>query len=63
MILLFDDLQRIMDNNDSMKILSILQNALIELNLQGKQIMFVATGSEDIFSKIQDKTYKMQLTL
>lgn len=55
LILLFDDLQRIMDNNDSMKILSILQNALIELNLQGKQIMFVATGSEDIFSKIQDK--------
>ena len=38
-----------------MKILSILQNALVELNLNGKNIMFVATGSEDIFYKIQDK--------
>ena len=38
-----------------MKILSILQNALVELNLKGKNIMFVATGSEDIFYKIQDK--------
>ena len=37
------------------KILSILQNALVELNLKGKNIMFVATGSEDIFNKIQDK--------
>jgi len=55
LILLFDDLQRIMDNDETMKILSILQNALVELNLKGKNIMFVATGSEDIFYKIQDK--------
>ncbi|MBR0471502.1 MAG: AAA family ATPase [Methanosphaera sp.] len=55
LILLFDDLQRIMSNNETMKILSIIQNALVELNLQGKNIMFVATGSEDIFYKIQDK--------
>ena len=55
LILLFDDLQRIMGNDETMKILSILQNALVELNLKGKNIMFVATGSEDIFYKIQDK--------
>ena len=55
LILLFDDLQRIMSNDETMKILSILQNALVELNLKGKNIMFVATGSEDIFNKIQDK--------
>ena len=55
LILLFDDLQRIMSNDETMKILGILQNALIELNLKGKNIMFVATGSEDIFYKIQDK--------
>lgn len=55
LILLFDDLQRIMGNDETMKILSILQNALVELNLKGKNIMFVATGSEDIFNKIQDK--------
>ena len=55
LILLFDDLQRIMGNDETMKILGILQNALVELNLKGKNIMFVATGSEDIFNKIQDK--------
>ena len=55
LILLFDDLQRIMGNDETMRILSILQNALVELNLNGKNIMFVATGSEDIFNKIQDK--------
>lgn len=55
LILLFDDLQRIMGNDETMNILSILQNALVELNLKGKNIMFVATGSEDIFNKIQDK--------
>ena len=55
LILLFDDLQRIMGNDETMRILSILQNARVELNLQGKNIMFVATGSEDIFYKIQDK--------
>lgn len=55
LILLFDDLQRIMGNDETRKILSILQNALVELNLKGKNIMFVATGSEDIFNKIQDK--------
>ena len=46
LILLFDDLQRIMSNDE---------NALVELNLKGKNIMFVATGSEDIFNKIQGK--------
>ncbi|WP_458404517.1 AAA family ATPase [Methanobrevibacter sp.] len=55
LILLLDDLQRIMSNDETMKILSILQNALVELNLKGKNIMLVATGSEDIFYKIQDK--------
>lgn len=55
LILLLDDLQRIIGDDETMKILSILQNALVELNLQGKNIMFVATGSEDIFYKIQDK--------
>ena len=39
LILLFDDLQRIMGNDETMKILSILQNALVELNLKGKNIM------------------------
>ena len=55
LILLFDDLQRIMGSDETMKILSILQNALVELNLKGKNIMLVATGSEDIFHKIQDR--------
>ena len=55
LILLFDDLQRIIDNDETMKILSILQNALVELNLKGKNIMFVATVSQDLFNKIQDK--------
>ena len=55
LILLLDDLQRIMGNDETMKILSILQNALVELNLKGKNIMFVATGSEDIFYSLQDK--------
>jgi len=31
-----------------------LQNALVELNLKNMNIMFVATGSHDIFSQIQD---------
>ena len=55
LILLFDDLQRIMGNDETMKIMSILQNALVELNLKGKNIMSVITTSEDIFNKIQDK--------
>ena len=55
LILLFDNLQRIIDNDETMKILSILQNALVELNLKGKNIMFVATVSQDLFNKIQDK--------
>ena len=37
LILLFDDLQRIMGNDETMKILSILQNALVELNLKRKK--------------------------
>ena len=48
LIPLFDDFQNI-------KILSALQNALVELNLKGKNIMSVITTSEDIFNKIQDK--------
>lgn len=56
LILLFDDLQRILTNEDTQRVLSILQNALVELNLQGMKIMFVATGSHDIFSKIQEHT-------
>ena len=55
LILLFDDLQKIMINEDSLKILSIIQNALVELNLQGKNIMFVAASSDEIFFKVQDK--------
>ena len=55
LILLFDDLQRIMGNDETMKILSILQNALVELNLKGKNIIFVAPASEDMFNKRQDK--------
>jgi len=43
-------------NEDAQRVLSILQNALVELNLQGMKIMFVATGSFDIFSKIQEHT-------
>lgn len=54
LILLFDDLQRIISDNGPSKVLSILQNALVELNLKGMNIMFVATGSHDIFSQIQD---------
>ncbi len=56
LILLFDDLQRILTNEDTQRVLSILQNALVELNLQGIKIMFVATGSYDIFSRIQEHT-------
>lgn len=56
LILLFDDLQRIIINENTQRVLSILQNALVELNLKGLKIMIVATGSYDIFSKIQDYT-------
>ncbi len=56
LILLVDDLQRILINEDTQRVLSILQSALVELNLKGFKIMFVATGSYDIFSKIQDIT-------
>lgn len=56
LILLFDDLQRILANEDTQRVLSILQNALVELNLQNLKIMFVATGSYDIFSRIQEHT-------
>lgn len=56
LILLFDDLQRILVNEDTQRVLSILQNALVELNLKGLKIMFVATGSYDIFSRIQEHT-------
>ena len=55
LILLFDDIEKIMSNDEAMKILSILQNALLELNLDGKNIMFVATGSQDIFYTIDNK--------
>jgi predicted AAA+ superfamily ATPase len=54
LILLFDDIQRIIPNKGTNKVLSILQNALVELNLKGMNIMFVATGAHDIFSQIQD---------
>ncbi len=54
LILLFDDLQRIISDSGPNKVLSILQNALVELNLKGMNIMFVATGAHDIFSQIQD---------
>lgn len=54
LILLFDDLQRIISDDGPNKVLSILQSALVELNLKGMNIMFVATGSHDIFSQIQD---------
>ncbi|MBZ2164468.1 ATP-binding protein [Methanobacterium spitsbergense] len=56
LILLFDDLQRILINEDTQRVLSILQNALTELNLKGLKIMFVATGAYDIFSRIQEHT-------
>ena len=56
LILLFDDLQRILINEDTQRVLSILQNALTEINLQGLKIMFVATGAYDIFSRIQEHT-------
>jgi hypothetical protein len=49
-------LQRIIINENTQRVLSILQNALVELNLKGLKIMIVATGSYDIFSKIQDYT-------
>jgi len=54
LILLFDDLQRIISDNGPSRVLSILQNALVELNIQGMNIMFVATGAHDIFLQIQD---------
>lgn len=54
LILLFDDLQRIISDTGTSKVLSILQNALQELNLKKMNIMFVATGAHDIFSQIQD---------
>lgn len=55
LILLFDELHNIMTSDDSKKTLSVLQNALIELNLKDKNIMFVATCSEDIFYKNQNR--------
>lgn len=54
LILLFDDLQRIISNSGPSKVLSILQNAMVELNHKGMNIMFVATGAHDIFLQIQD---------
>lgn len=54
LILLFDDLQRIISDSGPIKVLSILQNALVELNHKGLNVMFVATGAHDIFSQIQD---------
>lgn len=54
LILLFDDIQRVISDTGPNKILSILQSALVELNLRGMNIMFVATGAHDIFSQIQD---------
>ena len=54
LILLFDDIQRIISDNGPSKVLSILQNALVELNIKGMNIMFVATGVHDIFLQIQD---------
>ncbi len=54
LILLFDDLQRIISDNGPIKVLSILQNALVELNHKWMNIMFVAIGAHDIFSQIQD---------
>jgi predicted AAA+ superfamily ATPase len=54
LILLFDDLQRIISKNSPIQVLSILQNALVELNHKGMNIMFVATGAHDIFFQIQD---------
>lgn len=54
LVLLFDDLQRIISDTGPIKVLSILQNALVELNHKGMNIMFVATGAHDIFSQIQD---------
>lgn len=56
LIILFDDLQNIMDNNEEMKILSILQIALVEANLKGKNIMFAATISQETYDKIEDKS-------
>ena len=56
LILLFDDLQRIIAYESTQRVLSIIQNALVELNLQGLKIMFVATGSQDIFSEIRVHT-------
>lgn len=56
LILLFDDLQGVLVDESTQRVLSIFQNALVELNLQGLKIMFVATGSHDISSKIQDHT-------
>jgi len=54
LVLLFDDLQRIISDTGPIKVLSILQNALVELNHKGMNIMFVATGAPNIFSQIQD---------
>lgn len=54
LVLLFDDLQRIISDTGTIKVLSILQNALVELDHKGMNIMFVATGVHDIFSQIQD---------
>ncbi len=48
LVLLFDDPQRIISDNGPTKVLSILQNALVELNHKGMNIMFVATGAHDI---------------
>ena len=55
LIVLLDDLQRIMGCDETMRVLTILQTALLELSLKGKNIMFTATLSEDIFNRIEDK--------
>ena len=54
-ILMIDDLHRITgkEGGGAATILSVLSNVLLTLNQKGKKIMFVGTGSYDIFSKLR----------
>lgn len=56
LVLLVDDLHRITGEKgiEAKKILSILSNILLMLNQEGNKIMFVGTGSHDIFRIIRE---------
>jgi len=57
LVFLMDDLHRICGEKSekSRTILSILSNVLLQMNQEGKKIMFVGTGTYDIFKFIREQ--------